>query len=455
MSRLGDTLNILQISTYDHAGGAEGVAYSLFEAYRQRGHRSYLAVGWKRGQDPDVFQMKPRANGRWRDWWLRPEWRTEGSGARARARLAALGDPRRWLERQLGVEDFHFPATATAPLLPPHSPHILHAHNLHGGYFDLRMLPRLSAQRPLFLSLHDAWLLAGHCAHSLDCDRWLHGCGRCPDIARPIAIKRDASAYNWRRKRDIYARSKLYVATPCRWLMDKVERSMLMPGIVEARIIPYGIDLTLFHPGDKQKARATLGLPQDAHIVLFVGRATRSSPWKDYDLMEKVVERLAVNASNAKTVFVFLGEEHAPQKLGSVLMLFKGFEKQAADVARFFQAADVYLHAAKADTFPNVVLEAMACGLPVVATAVGGIPEQVEDGKTGLLAPTGDVEAMTACVHRLLTDPALRRRLGMNAACSARERFDRERMVNDYLDWYYQTLANQRRRPGRSFVAAH
>ena len=60
----------------------------------------------------------------------------------------------------------------------------------------------------------------------------------------------------------------------------------------------------------------------------------------------------------------------------------------------YYQAADIYIHAAKADTFPNVVLEALACGLPVVATAVGGIPEQIDHERTGFLVPPGDAAGM-------------------------------------------------------------
>ena len=106
-------------------------------------------------------------------------------------------------------------------------------------------------------------------------------------------------------------------------------------------------------------------------------------------------------------------------------------------VARFYQAANIYLHAAKADTFPNVVLEALACGTPVVATAVGGIPEQVKDGVTGFLVASGDAEAMAKHIMMLFTDDALRRQFSLNAAHDGRKRFDLNRQVNAYVEWYH------------------
>src|SRR5262245_59012697 len=119
-----------------------------------------------------------------------------------------IGQPHRWLQIRCGYEDFNFPASWHLLDLPPERPDILHCHNLHGSYFDLRALPWLSQQVPVVLTLHDAWLLSGHCAHSFDCQRWQTGCGQCPDLAIPPAIRRDATAYNWRRKRDVYTKSR-------------------------------------------------------------------------------------------------------------------------------------------------------------------------------------------------------------------------------------------------------
>ena len=82
------------------------------------------------------------------------------------------------------------------------------------------------------------------------------------------------------------------------------------------------------------------------------------------------------------------------------------------------------------------MLEALACGTPVVATEVGGIPEQVKDDVTGLLVPPEDAEAMAEAIIILLTDEALRTRLGYDAGQDARKRFGLSRQVDAYLEWY-------------------
>jgi glycosyltransferase involved in cell wall biosynthesis len=457
-------LRILQVSTVDIGGGAEKVAWNLFQSYRTLQCDSWLAVGNKRGDDPNVVPI-PKLNdhGLWSRPWLTLEKRLQsrkGIGyAVCRAFLRAVANPFNELGPRLGVEDFNHPGTHRLLELPPNKPDVVHCHNLHGAYFDLRFIPSLSRRMPVVLTLHDAWLLSGHCAHSFDCERWKFGCGRCPDLTIYPAICRDATAYNRRRKRDIFTKSRLYVATPCQWLMQKVEQSVLSPSIEQARVIPYGIDLSLFRAAPKHEIRTILGLPQDAEMLLFTANGIRRNMFKDYETMRMAIARVAENPKRRRLLFIALGENGPAEQIGEAEVRFVPYQKDPAVVARYYQAADVYLHAARADTFPNTVLEALACGTPVVATAVGGIPEQVKGSAslgcgsnaarlntyetyeaTGMLTVPGDAGTMAIGIERLLDDDSLRHRLSENAAKDARQRFDLQRQVDSYLDWYKKLL---------------
>jgi glycosyltransferase involved in cell wall biosynthesis len=459
-------LHILQVSTVDIGGGAEKVAWNLFHAYRERGYVSWLAVGRKRSDDPDVLEI-PRL--RQSVPWGRPCWILHGRLAPLEGHVRGIWRLRYWLrtlaggwpeiERELGREDFNFPGSRRLLQLAPRQPDVVHAHNLHGDYFDLRILPWLSRQVPVILTLHDAWLLSGHCAHSFDCERWRTGCGQCPDLSIYPAIRRDATAYNWRRKRDIYAQSRLYVATPSRWLMRKVEQSILAPAVHEARVIPNGIDLSVFRVAeDRQTVRVALGLPQDSKILLFAANGIRRSLWRDFEMMRAAVARVAERMDGQSVLFLALGDDAPPEHIGRATVQFVPYQTDPKVVARYYQASDVYVHAARADTFPNTVLEALACGTPVVATAVGGIPEQVKplerwnvetfdrfNEPTGALVPPGDAEAMADAVVALVTNGALQKRLGENAAEDARKRFDLERQVNEYIEWYQAIIESRSR----------
>jgi glycosyltransferase involved in cell wall biosynthesis len=442
-----DPLRILQVSTYDTIGGAERVAWNLAEAYRACGHDSHLAVGRKLGADPYVLTFPPPERGRWGRLWWELEARlsqTEKGGMTPWARrLAAIAaEPGRALDRYRGVEDFRFPGTWRLLALTERRPDLVHCHNLHGGYFDLRALPWLSTEVPVVLTLHDAWLLSGHCAHSFDCERWRIGCGHCPDLSIEPAIRRDATAHNWRRKREIFERSQLYVATPCNWLMRKVERSMLADGVVERRVIPNGVDLAVFRPAPRQQARVELGIPHDALVVAFAATDVRRNTWKDFAMVREGVARASERLTGRSVFLLAIGEDAQPERLGSAEARFLPSHGPVS-AARVYAAADVYAHAARADTFPNAVLEALACGVPVVATAVGGIPEQVDDGRTGFLVGAGDAEAMSDRLTQLFADEHLRQRMAMRALEAAERRFDLRRQVDAYLHWYGELVAER------------
>jgi len=449
-----ERIRILQVSTSDGRGGAEKVAYNLHRAYRARGYPAWLAVGYKQTDDDHVLVIPNDAcRGAWARFWLCAGrmldplvGRVKGVG-RLRQRISlGVGQPRRWRTVQQGHEDLDFPGTWRLLDLLPERPDVVHCHNLHGGYFDLRALPWLSQHVPVVLTLHDAWLLSGHCAHSFDCERWKTGCGQCPDLSIYPAVKRDATAYNWRRKRDIYAQSRLYVATPSRWLMRKVEQPMLAPAVQEARVIPNGIDLSVFHPPeDRHAVRSVLGIPQEAKVILFAANGIRMNIWRDFEMMRAAVARVARRMDGQSVLFLALGDDAPPEHIGRATVQFVPYQTDPKVVARYYQASHVYVHAARADTFPNVVLEALACGTPVVATAVGGIPEQVEDGVTGFLVAPGDAEAMADAVVALLTNGALQKRLGENAAEDARKRFDLEQQVNEYIEWYRAIIESRSR----------
>jgi glycosyltransferase involved in cell wall biosynthesis len=462
--RVRTTLRILQVNTLDNIGGAAKVARKLLKAYGGRGHQSWLAVGVKRAMDPDIFGITnaPAARLWGRPWWrlhdrLRPY---PGRAPKMARAAAAVASPRKIVDDIRGVENFDFPGTRRLLDLPPETPDVVHLHNLHAGYFDLRQLRPLSRSVPVIVTLHDAWMFTGHCAYFLDSDRWQRGCGSCPYLDVYPAVRRDNTHRNWLRKKQIYENSSLFVAAPSRWLLERAEVSILSEGIVDTKLIPNGVDLSIFRPGDKASARERIGLPQDEHILLFSGFSPSSSSYKDVTTLQAAAEILGSRAGTDLITLVVLGGSGETQRIGRASIRFAGYKADETKVAAFYQAADVYVHAVRvgAENHSLAVLEALACGAPVVATAVGGIPEQVKslrpdpsgthqhldgDGATGILTPAGDAKALADAVASLIEDDSLLRAMSANAARDAHGRFDLEAQVDAYLDWYAEILESR------------
>lgn len=438
-------LNILQVNTRDLVGGAEKSAYFLFNKFRELGHNSWLAVGEKSSNDPDIFEIpQPKPKNTLINTFIT-------NLARENRKLVSLSPSKkgvtyylnalatrpfviqRTLERKCGREDFIHPGTWQLLKLPPGKPNIVHLHNLHGGYFDLRYLPKLSRQVPVILNLRDMWTLTGHCAYPVNCSRWKFGCGHCPDLNIYPAIMRDATRFNYQKKKNIYSQCKLYITTPTKWLMDQVLISKMFSAI-EYKIIPNAINLQLFQPGNKYLAREALGLSQDAQIVLFLAH----SEFKDLETMRSAISYLRKGQS--PLIFICIGLTSVNEIIGEGELIYTGRIFNDKTMALYYQAADVYLHAAHHEVFGRSIAEAMACATPVVATGIDGIPEVVQNGKTGFLTPAKNPFALAEKINALLQNPSLRVEIGVNSSNYARKSFDLTIQTENFLDWYNKII---------------
>ena len=357
------------------------------------------------------------------------------------ASLEEYAEPIRFLRNYLGCEDFVYPGSNNILRNIPWEPDVIHIHSLHSGFFDLRYLAELSQHYPVFLTLHDCWMLTGHCAYPYDCSRWKDACGKCPYLTRSIAINKDASSYNLRRKKDIYSRSKLYVSAPSNWLSGMVRDSVLQAGSLNVRTVPNGVDSRIFKYKDKYEARDLIGEKRDDFIILFIGNNATINPAKGFGVMQKVVETLSTSTMKNITLLV-LGDSFEERRYNNIRVKGCGWISSLEDVASYHQASDLYVHFAIAENFPTVILEAMSCGKPVLASNIGGIPEQIVEGETGYLFENNEIKEISNRIISLVDDTAEMKRMGDNALKIAQEKYTLKRMAKDYINWFEEVLEN-------------
>lgn len=212
-------------------------------------------------------------------------------------------------------------------------------------------------------------------------------------------------------------------------------------------VIANGIDTDEFRPrmpAERKVLRGALGYDEDAFVVLSV--AVLRSP-KGIDRLVAAFERIWVEAPHARLLVVGDGPERGALEaqtralgLGGVVR-FAGYR---TDVAQLMALADLFVLPTLNDAQPTVVMEAMASGAPVIASAVGGLPDMITNGADGVLVPPDDVAALARATLGLIADPARRAALRREGRASVEARFSIDRQVGVLNDLYDQLIAERR-----------
>ena len=209
------------------------------------------------------------------------------------------------------------------------------------------------------------------------------------------------------------------------------------------RVIPLGFDLDGFLSAEQHcgKLRAELGLPSDALIVTIVGRLV---PVKNHRLFFEMARRVAAELPQAHFVVVGDGElRPALEEEAASLRDRTHFLGWRRDLPVIYADSDVVALTSVNEGTPVALIEAMASGTPVVATRVGGVPDIVHDGEMGLVVEPNNADALTAAVRELLCNSAQREKLGAAGRSSVRERFDKQRLIEDVTQLYDELLARR------------
>ena len=406
----GAPLSVLHFSAADVLGGSARSAYRIHAALRARGHTSRMLVGQRLSDDPDVDTVWSGRLGRLAD------------------RLANE------VTQRSGHQYMFLPSTGRVLAHPwVAQAKVFQLYNTHGGYFATHMLPPLSERAPIVWRLSDMWPMTGHCSYAGACERWRQGCGQCPDLAVWPAIGRDTTAQLWRMKDALYARSRITVVAPSSWTERLAHESPLLARF-PVRRIPNGIDLDAFQPRDRAAARAALGIDARARVILFVAHGLDANARKGSEDAIAALGRLGPRPDTQVLLAGEGGESWAARIPFPVRRL--GFVREDAHLAEVYASADVLLAPSRVENLPNTVLEAIACGLPVVATDAGGMRDAVLDGRTGWLMPIGDAQALAAGLARVLEDEAMRLRMSAEARVLAEQEFSREREASAFEALY-------------------
>lgn len=257
-----------------------------------------------------------------------------------------------------------------------------------------------------------------------------HGQGHMGSHGQKLLRKLAASCVHW------------YVAVSEQTAQQaRAQRDWLIPRRMS--VIRNGIALDRFHPDPdaRRQVRRELGISDDAWVVGTVGRFD----WNKNQV--GLVRSMAplIDGVDDGAHLVMVGAGPSMDDVQAAIATLKRPERvhvlgQRTDTERLMAAFDVFAMSSLSEGLPLVIPEAMACGLPVVATSVGGIPGAVASGETGYLVPAGDDDALRARLRDLMDDPEQARALGRAGRQLALREYSADRMTHEYLEIYDRAL---------------
>lgn len=358
------------VSDAEHRGGAGIAAGRLASALAARGH--------------EVHWVSARPDGRAHAWRSVP-FRPSGP-RRVLNRLAQRGPAAvRWRLHE---------ALVTRPLgqvLDALAPDVVNIHNVHGARWQVGVADAVPPLVRLLWTLHDMWTFTGRCAYAYDCRQFLDGCtATCPTPDEYPTLDPSRIAAAWAARAGVLRQRPAATAVaPSRWMAREARAGLWRDHAVVH--IPNGVPADTYFPLPRHVGREALGLDRRDRVVVVMAERLGERR-KGWAYLHAALARLKAPALRVLLVGEGASQVDVPPPHRALAL------GQVDDVARqreILSAAEVLVHPAPVDNLPNVVLEAMACGLPTVAFAVGGLPDMVQTGVNGWLAPVVSPEALS------------------------------------------------------------
>lgn len=423
-------MRVVHFGYSDFRPGAARASYRLHAALVDQGVDSRMVVAERLTEDERVSGPASR----WSRWWSEQAAHNEFRAKRVLEILPGpLNTPRR-AHTSLAVT-----GSGLVRQVVRLEPDIVQLHWLGLGLVRPEGLPRLGAT-PLVWRLPDMWPMAGS-EHIPEDERFVTGY---PRAGRTRAGGLDVDRWIFRRKSSAYRRlPDLTLVAPSQWMADQCAASALFRDR-RVEVIATGVDTRAFAPRDRRSVRDALRIG-DERVIAFGAVSSTTDRNKGWHHLSKALEVLARLVDPHRVRVLVFGHDAAAQPELPFPATFLGHmsESEMPDV---YSAADVFVCPSERENLPNTAIEAQACGVPVVAFRVGGLPDIVEDS-TGYLAVPYDAADLAHGI-RSLAEEVEQTRMERRAAVRERAlaRFDAHRQAAKYADLYADLLNAQGKR---------
>ncbi len=304
--------------------------------------------------------------------------------------------------------------------------------------------------KPIVWTLHDMWAFTGGCHYSAGCSQYQQTCATCPQLeADPFHL----TEVILQDKADLWADLPLVIVAPSQWLADCAKRSQVFRNH-RVEVIPYGLETEVFQAIAKPTAKQSLGLDPSV-VTLLIGADDGNEQRKGFtELVEALrlcaqsEEMQALLQANRLQILCFGTPSPRLSELNLPLHPLGRIESDLV-LSEIYSAADLFILPSLEDNLPNTMLEALSCGTPVLAFAIGGIPDVVQHQETGYLVPEGDIAGLATAIAHCLSHEDWRSHWSQAARQHIEQNYSLTLQASRYLALYEDLT---RSAPPRSFT---
>lgn len=283
---------------------------------------------------------------------------------------------------------------------------IIHLHSIQWWYFDWKILPLISKEKKIIMTLHDDRLLSGN------------------DTNNNLFPYKTKKSYLERKK--YLSNSKIQYIWVSDWMTNKIKNDNILWNNT-IKTIYNGIDTNVFYGKNKRDVRNILWLPLDKKIILSIAWSGSKSNLKWLQYVYKIKE---FYKNNKEYLFITIGNNKT-KKINDNFREIGRIDQKI--MSEYFNAADIFLYPTLADSFGLVVAEALACKCPVLTFQTWGVPELIEHKKNGYIAPYKDYNELKKWFEWIIEN-------WNNLEVNLDNKFTQESMVKQYIDLYQSLI---------------
>ena len=260
---------------------------------------------------------------------------------------------------------------------------IVHYHLIHNHFISILDFPKLINLKPSVWTIHDPWVITGHCIYPLECMKWKNGCMNCPKLSDAVyPMQFDKAGELWSIKKEIYKKIDMDIVVPSKFMADYIKNSPLTAHFNNLHIIPFGIDTDCFKKYNKQKSRKYFNIPNENFVIAFRAEDNEIKGTK------YVIEMLNKLNSSIPITVITLGSYSLPKDLFKRYNIIElGWQNDNDVIYSFYAASDIFIMPSLAETFGLMSIEAMASGCPVIVFENTVLPEITFAPECGIAVP--------------------------------------------------------------------